>query len=312
MRALQKKKRIALGRILEFGLKMILILAEVLLLLIVLFVMIVWIFSCMEEGRFINPVSEAEVLISRCQCKIGQTDVQTIFMTVFSALFSVVALYQTHYIRIQDRAEALPGKQLKEISVGLHNWGNFLNLKKYCRVENPATMIEFEYGERLSSFYKAYPYRLFISLQRNPIIKDKVWEEIKILDAFEVNLPRQNEEHYKLIIAGSESRLLNEYCSHGNREMILEIILDIKWQNSLVPVWSRNFANLYIRERLRLDNDSRLQNQRYAIEYSEHSRSFLAAFVLLLRCRHSERKERLNESRQKKSRKKLRKRNENT
>lgn len=212
--------------------------------------------------------------------------IPSIVVAAMSMLLAIITLFQSHYNRKQDRALNFPDNCLNVVSIGLDQKSNLQTMREYFDPVVAQTMIEFSYEKSFSSYYLAYPYRLFICLDKKVCGKKREWEEIKIISHQNSNLIDKNPENYEIIIEGSYSRLLQEYCNkaEGNREYKLKMILDLRWTNNLLPWWNRKFADLYIREIIELNSVKEKIANKYKVFYNTHKYSGIWSARLELAC----------------------------
>ena len=223
--------------------------------LVLSFGFIAYMVVCIEQQR---PVFDLNEVLS-WYYKPGQhnTDgyVPTIVVASVSLLLSAITMFQSHYSRNQDRVLSFPRNCLNAVSIGLDAAKNVQAVRRFFEPVEAETVIEFCYQDTFASYYKPCPYRLFVCLHKGVYDEKTEWEEVKISNSTYSNLLDDNPEDNEIIISGSSSRLLNEYCNKADNNMdySLAIILDIVWMNSMLTIGSRLFSNLYMRQYIRID-----------------------------------------------------------
>ena len=218
-------------------------------------------------------------------------------ITVASAslMLSLITLLQSHFNRMQDRVMSFPSNYLDEVMIGLNVRSNLDFARKFFDPIRSENLIKLSYKSGFSTYYKFYPYRLFVCLSKENMGKGKAWEEIELHNFQYSNIQDDDPDSYEVLIEGSESRLLKEYCNKPdkNQNIKLKFVLDSRWTNNLLPLWMRNFGDMYIREEFGLscerfnegtDTERTASFIRYKVLFSEYKKAPLASWGLLLRC----------------------------
>lgn len=249
---------------------------------------------CLEKGKIFNPVVEWPRLW-QWYYQSGEGDtagyVPTIFVASISLLLAVITFGQSHYARVQDRAMVFPKNHIDLISIGIDRLSNIKAARKYFDPVKGNVLIKFSFREGFPTYYKAYPYRLFVCVKNTSSPKRKKWERLAIYKFLHSNLDGKKDTDEMLIECG-RSRLLSEYCNKadGNNDYRLKIILDIRWTNKLMPMWCRKFSDIYIRQELDIDWEKEPAEEMlllpycHRVLYVEHSRAQIASWVNELRC----------------------------
>lgn len=218
-------------------------------------------------------------------------------ITVASAslMLSVITLLQSHFNREQDRVMNFPPNYLDEVEIGLDVMLNMDLARKFFDPVNSKNLIRLNFKRGFSAYYKFYPYRLFVCLSKESMGKGIEWEEIELYN-FQYSCIKDNDpDSYEVLIEGSESCLLKEYCnkSDKNADIKLKFILDSRWTNNLTPLWERNFSDMYIREEFGLSFEKSVEEgdventtpfDKYKVLYSDYKKAPLASWGLLYKC----------------------------
>lgn len=212
-----------------------------------------------------------------------------------SLMLSLITLLQSHFNRVQDRVMGFPPNYLDEVMIGLNVRANLDLARKYFDPVKSKNLIELSYKSGFSTYYKFYPYRLFVCLSKEDMGKGIEWEEIELYHFQYSNIRDNASDSYEVLIEGSESRLIKEYCDKPdkNKNIKLKFILDSRWTNSLIPLWMRNFSDMYIREEFGLsfekcpketDTGNAESFIRYRVLYSKYRTAPFASGYLWSKC----------------------------
>ncbi len=257
------------------------------------FCVIAYAVVCVEQQKIISNIND---LLSWYHPIEHNPDgyVPTIAVASASLLLSMITIFQSHYSRNQDRVLSFPRNCLNAVSIGLNAKTNIQAVRRYFEPIEAETAIEFCYQDAFASYYKPCPYRLFVCLQKDVYDAKTEWEEINISNSQYSNLLDNNPENNEMIISGSYSRLLNEYCNKAdkNMEYSLVIILDIVWINSLLTLGNRMFSNLYIRQYIHIDKSIMTENAgifpyNYRAINTEFAPASFLALCLGYRCKRT-------------------------
>lgn len=239
-------------------------------------------------------------------------DIPAITVAVASIMLSMVTLLLSHFNRVQDRVMNFPSNYLDEVKIGFDPRANLELTGKYFDAVSSKNLIEFRYKNGFSTYYKVDPYRLYVCLHKGNRKELKEWEELQIYNFQFTNIGDDDPVSYEMLIEGSESRLLKEYCDKPdkNENIKLQIILDSKWKNNLMPLWMRSFGNMYIREDFCLSfqkekGEAGSSFDRYKILFSEYKTAPLASWLLKRKCYKSEKKFRKKQDRESRNTRKL-------
>ena len=264
------------------------------------YILFAYIVLCLEEGKVFNPVSEWRCLgrwYNRCGNHDTSGYIPTIFVASISLLLAVLTLGQSHYGRIQDRAMAFPKNHIEMVSIGLDIISNIRLTRKYFDPVVSSALIEFRFKEGFSTYYKAYPFRLFVCLKNIASVEDDEWEKLAIYNFRHSNLSSERDT-YEMLVEGSDSRLLRKYCNISNRnaDYRLKIVFDIRWTNKLMPLWCRIFNDIYIRQEMEIDWTKEPQGKMmfpncYKVLYMEHSKAQIASWINEKKCRKTLRRQ---------------------
>lgn len=236
----------------------------ILLILVGAFFVIQYAVVCIERQK-IHDFFDVAYTMSWYQIQEHSSSgyIPSIVVAAASLLLASITLFQSHYNRARDRVLNFPDNCLKVVSIGFDINNNIKTVRQFFNPLAGSTMIEFCFKKTFSSYYKAVPYRLFICLDKRVDGQKDEWEEIEIYNYQSSNLLNQNLDNYEILLEGSPSRLLREYCNKTsfNMEYKLEMILDVKWENCLMPLWSRRFADIFIREHVQLNSNKINMNE---------------------------------------------------
>lgn len=249
--------------------------------------------SFIEDNK-LQPILEWRQVFDWYVTKVDERTGYIPAITVASAslMLSLIMLLQSHFNRIQDRVMGFPSNYLDEVIIGSHIGDNLDFARAFFDPIESENLIILNYKSGFTAYYKFYPYRLFVCLSKENVGKGKEWEEIELYNFQYSNIQDDDPDSYEVLIEGSKSRLLKEYCkkSDKNKSIKLKFVLDSKWTNNLIPLWMRNFGDMYIREEFGLSfvkmNDEKDMSEpvSYKVLCSEYKKAPLASWVLLLRC----------------------------
>lgn len=257
------------------------------------YILLAYIIMCLEKGELFHPVLEWGHLWRWYQKGNSDVDgyIPTIFVASISLLLAVLTFVQSHYSRIQDRAMMFPKNYIDVVSIGIDVVSNVRLMRKYFDPLEAKTLIELRFREGFSTYYKAYPFRLFICLRDKVSAKEEEWEEVVIYNFRHSNLPTAHSS-CEMLIEGSESRLLRKYCDRAgkNDDCRLKMVMDIRWTNKLMPLWCRMFSDLYIRQAMEADWIKKVEKKMqfsdsYDVLHIEHSRAQMASWFIGAKCR---------------------------
>lgn len=225
--------------------------------------------------------------------------IPTIVVASASLLLTMTTLAQAHYSRVQDRAINFPKNQIDVVSIGMDLVSNVQYIRKYFSPVRAKMLLEFSFKEGFSTYYKAYPYRIYVSLKKINANNSDRWEELKILNYQYSNMNDSNSNDYEILLETSVSKLLIEYCAlpKDSEDNCLKIILDIRWTNNLIPYWQRAYSNIYMREEIELSRKRLGRNDRttqkmafennYKVLFTEHMRAPLVSLFYIKKCKET-------------------------
>lgn len=229
--------------------------------------------------------------------------IPTIVVASASLLLTLTTLAQAHYSRVQDRAMNFPKNHIDAVSIGIDLVSNIRLVRKYFNPIEAKMLLEFSFKEGFSTYYKAYPYRLFISLKKINAKNSDRWEELKIYNFQYSNLYDHTSNDYEILIETNVSDLLTDYCNlpKDNEDYCLKIILDIRWTNNLMPIWQRAYSDIYMREEIELNRKKQDKDDKstrkmafennYKVLYTEHMRAPLVSFIYWINCKNTIKKQ---------------------
>lgn len=216
--------------------------------------------------------------------------VPAITVASVSLMLSLITLFQSHFNRAQDRVMSFPPNYLDEVMIGSDIIANLKLARKFFDPIQSQNLIKLNYKSGFSTYYKFYPYRLFICLSKENMGKGIEWEEVELYNYQYSTIGDDDPNSYEVLIEGSESRLLKEYCNKPdkNESIKLKFILDSRWTNNLLPLWIRNFGDMYIREEFGLSfvklSEETNAFSGYKVLFSEYKRAPLASWRLFYKC----------------------------
>lgn len=221
--------------------------------------------------------------------------IPTIVVASASLLLTMTTLAQSYNSRGQDKANALPNNYVDGISIGMDLVSNIRLVRKYFKPIHANMILEFSFKEGFSTYYKAYPYRMFINLKKISADDCDDWEELKIYNFQYSNLDDSNSNDYEVLIETSDSNLLVKYCNlpKDNEVFCLKIILDIRWTNNLMPRLQRTYSDIYMREEIKLSrrkqqdddiNFRKMDFYSYKVLFTEHMRAPFASPLYSWKC----------------------------
>lgn len=259
---------------------------------------------CLETGyrfdlfKFVESWNRVKSWYEVCKSDT-QGYIPTIVVASASLLLTMTTLAQAHYSRVQDRAINFPKNHIDVVSIGRDLVSNIQFARKYFSPAQANMLLEFSFKEGFSTYYKAYPYRIFVSLKKINVKNSDRWEELEILNYQYSNINDSNSNDYEILLETSVSKLLTEYCDlpKDNEDNCLKIILDIRWTNNLIPLWQRAYSDIYMREEIVLSKKRQERNNRvtqkmafennYKVLFTEHMRSPLASPIYKIKCENT-------------------------
>lgn len=210
--------------------------------------------SVQNKGKNVAENGTESVKDDKSQADIGNR-IAVIVGTV-TVLMTILTMLQQHINRMQDRALAFPKMVLKECQfvigeddVARHTL--FYNDKK------GNLLIKFLFQDTISFCYVPGIYR--VAVAKHPYQGEtERYTFLETLNSFSGS----TENGFCMEAVVQKSDLVEEFCTRqqGAYDDKLEIIMDVRWKNEFFTRGFRNMWSMYLRYKIRLNDEYRNYN----------------------------------------------------